>query len=76
MVGSDLVFLRSERAAQRQGMPRTENRFQEPPAAGNHSRVARVLAGEIEAGISPGRHILKTVGLLTPVVEVSGRDQL
>ncbi len=74
MVGSNLIFLRRESAAQ--GQRYAQEREQVPGAARSLDNLweFRMLAREIKAGDSPSGHIFETVRSLMPIVEISRRD--
>src|SRR5277367_631165 len=76
MVGSNLILLRRERAAQGQWC--TEKREKVPGAARGLDNLGklRMLAREIKAGVSPSGHVFETVRSLMPIVEISGRDRI
>ncbi len=76
MVGSNLILLRRERAAQ--GQRCAEKREKVPGAARglDHLGKLRMLAREIKAGLPPSSHTFETVRSLMPIVEISGRDRV
>ena len=76
MVGSNLIFLRPEGAAQRRR--RAQDGEQVPGASRTLDNLwkLRMLAREIEIGPEVGSHIREAVRPLMPVVEISRRDNI